>query len=223
MTELSGTLEGIGLLPLLTFLSGLRATGRLAIADRELSGALYFVDGRVVGADFGQDTGQVALDAIGLALGGGRFNFTDDGGERARNLDLDPAELQLHLEQLAAERQRLMAGLPSLDAAPQPLADGPDDQPIALDRGTLRLLMRCDGRTSVMDLARDAGLLVTLKRLARLFELNLIRADQAAPPPAAQVASGLPDGPQAAVAAEEQSVSFARPPEPVAEVAAPRP
>jgi hypothetical protein len=178
MTELSGTLEGIGLFPLLNFLAGLKARGQLAITDRELSGTLSFSEGRVVGATFGSDTGQVALDAIGLALGQGHFTFADDGTERAANLSMDAAELQKHLDQLANERQRIMAGIPSLDSVPVSTTDGPDEQPIALDRGTLRLLLRCDGRSSVLDLARGGGLLPTLKRLANLHELKLIDVQQ---------------------------------------------
>jgi hypothetical protein len=175
MTELSGTLDGIGLFSLLNFLAGLKARGRLAIVDGELTGTLSFVDGRVVGAAFGNDSGQVALDAIGLALGQGRFDFGDDGVERPANLTLEPAELQKHLEQLASERQRIMAGIPSLEGIPVALMDGPDEQPIALDRGTLRLLLRCDGRNTVLDLAREGGLLITLKRLANLHELKLVQ------------------------------------------------
>jgi hypothetical protein len=182
MTELSGTLDGIGLFPLLNFLSGLKARGRLAIADRDLSGSLFLSDGRVVGATFGGDTGQVALDAIGLALGQGRFDFADDGAERPVNQTMDASELQQHLEQLASERQRIMASIPSLDAVPVSMIDGPDDQPIALDRGTLRLLLRCDGRGSVLDLARDGGLLPALKRLAHLHELKLIDVTQPGAP-----------------------------------------
>jgi Domain of unknown function (DUF4388) len=207
MTELSGTLDGIGLFALLNFLGGLKARGRLAITDRELSGTLFFSDGRVVGAAFGADTGQVALDAIGLALGQGRFNFADDGSDRPANLTMDAAELQRHLEQLAAERQRIMAGISSLDAVPISAMDGPDDQPIALDRGTLKLLLRCDGRTSVLELARDGGLLTTLKRLANLHDLQLIEVPRQAEPESADGETivltrptSLPDSPEGAVA-----------------------
>jgi hypothetical protein len=162
-----------------------KARGRLAITDRDLSGTLYFAEGRVVGAAFGADTGQVALDAIGLVLGQGRFNFADDGTNGPANLTMDAAELQRHLEQLAAERQRIMAGIPSLDAVPMSAMDGPDDQPISVDRGTLKLLLRCDGRMSVLELARDGGLLTTLKRLANLHELRLIEVPgQGEPEPA---------------------------------------
>jgi len=213
MTELSGTLDGIGLFSLLNFLSGLQARGRLAITDRDLSGTLYLTEGRVVGASFGSDTGEVALDAIGLALGQGRFNFADDGAEQPSNLNMTAPELQKHLEDLAAERQRIMAFVPSLDAAPSAsldtLQEGSDDQPVTLDRGTLRLLMRSDGQRSVLDLAREGGLLVTLKRLANLNDLGLINvADQ--PPQAAAPKSdetivltrptSMPESPEATTA-----------------------
>jgi hypothetical protein len=210
MTELSGTLDGIGLFPLLNFLATLKSAGRLTISERDLSGTLYFSDGRVVGATFGADSGQVALDAIGLALGTGRFEFNDGEGERPSNLDLSAPELQAHLEQLASERQRIMAGIPSLEAVPVSAMEGPDEQPIALDRASLRLLLRCDGRHSVMELAREGGLLPTLKRLATLHELKLIKVEgsraasapepeaeaeaaPAAPPPVSQPRTPVPE------------------------------
>ena len=190
MTELSGTLDGIGLFPLLNFLGSLKAAGRLTISDADLSGALYFTEGRVVGAQFGADSGQVALDAIGLALGSGHFDFADADGERPTNLDLSTTELQDHLMQLQSERARIMAGIPSLEAVPVSAMEGPDEQPIALDRATLRLLLRCDGRHTVLELARESGLLATLKRLANLYELKLIKVEstRAVPEPVPAVA-----------------------------------
>jgi len=186
MTELSGTLDGIGLFPLLNFLSSLKARGRLAITDRELSGALHLADGKLVGATFGDDTGDVALDAIGLALGHGRFTFEDGDGDQPVNLKMEGRALQEHLEQLATERERVMAVVPSLDATPTvTMSDGPDDQALQLDRGTLRLLLGANGQRSVLDLARDGGLLPTLKHLVTLHELGLVDVvdQQRAPAP----------------------------------------
>ncbi len=200
MTELSGTLDGIGLFPLLNFLGSLKAAGRLTISDRNLSGTLFFSEGRVAGATFGEDTGQVALDAIGLALGSGHFEFADGGeGDRQANLDLSATELQQHLEQLQSERQRIMAGIPSLESVPISSMEGPDEQPIALDRATLRLLLRCDGRHTVLELARESGLLATLKRLANLYELKLIHVESSrlAPEPVPAVAPAAETAPAA--------------------------
>jgi Domain of unknown function (DUF4388) len=211
MTELSGALDGIGLFPLLNFLGSLNAAGRLKISDRDLSGTLHLTDGRVVGASFGSDSGQVALDAIGLALGSGRFDFADLDGEPPTNLDLSAAELQEHLTHLQSERQRIMAGIPSLESVPAPAMDGPDDQPIAVDRATLRLLLRCDGRASVLELAREPGLLATLKRLAKLSELNLIKVEprsRAAAPEPVPIAFPEP----AVLGAPAQEETFVREP-----------
>jgi hypothetical protein len=205
MTELSGTLDGIGLFPLLNFLGSLKAAGRLTITDRDLSGALYFADGRVVGATFGADNGQVALDAIGLALGSGHFEFADGEGERPTNLSLSATELQEHLQQLQTERQRIMAGIPSLESVPVSAMEGPDEQPIALDRATLRLLLRCDGRHTVLELARESGLLATLKRLANLHELKLIKVEASRPP--AQPVPAVAPQPQDAAAGQETIIS----------------
>jgi hypothetical protein len=180
MTQLSGTLDGIGLFPLLNFLGSLKAAGRLTIVDADLSGSLFFTDGQVVGATFGADRGQVALDAIGLALGSGRFDFAEDSGERPANLEMGPSELLEHLTVLQSERERIMAAIPSLESVPVSALsamEGPDDQPIPLDRATLRLLLRCDGRRNVLELARDADLLSTLKRLAKMAELKLIKVE----------------------------------------------
>ena len=210
MTELSGALDGIGLFPLLNFLGSLNAAGRLEISDRDLSGTLYLTDGRVVGASFGSDSGQVALDAIGLALGSGRFDFADTDGEPLTNLDLSATELQEHLTQLQSERQRIMTGIPSLQAVPASAMDGPDDQPIVVDRATLRLLLRCDGRASVLELARETGLLATLKRLANLYELNLIKVEPSSRATPEPVPLGVPE--PAVFAAPAQEETFAREP-----------
>jgi len=218
MTELSGTLDGIGLFALLNFLAGLKSRGRLAITDHELSGTLYFTDGRVVGASFGDDTGEVALDAIGLALGQGRFSFADEGAEQPTNLNMDGPALQKHLEHLQTERDRIMAGIPSLDSVPSVnLNGGADDQAISLDRGTLRLLVKCDGQHSVLELAREGGLLATLKRLANLHEQRLVSVDgEGSPSQGSSSEDEVALPPQEAAAPDsdmaEETIVLTRPP-----------
>jgi hypothetical protein len=98
-----------------------------------------------------------------------------------------------------------MAGIPSLDAVPVSSMEGSDDQPIAVDRATLRLLLRRDGRHNVLDLAREGGLLTTLKRLANLHELKLIEVPatpSAAAPPLPPASGQAPEASQAPEAAE---------------------
>jgi hypothetical protein len=150
---------------------------------------VYLEEGRVVGAGFGSERGLAALDAIGLALGSGRFGFVDDGAEPDRNLAMEPADLRRHLDQLQKERAKLAAAIPSLTAVPRAAVDDSADQDeLALDRDTLRLLISLDGRQTVTQLAQERGLMRTLKQLARLVELNLASLDvptsqYAAPPP----------------------------------------
>jgi hypothetical protein len=177
MTELSGTLDGIGLAPLVSFLTGLGKSGRLTITNGPLGGEVFIDAGQVIGAAFDTERGLPALDAIGLALGNGHFGFAEqDTRQVEHNLTLSQPELRQHLEELDREQAALASVIPSLDAVPTLVVDeaGADDE-IGLDRDTLRLLLLIDGRRSVADLARERGLLRTLKQLARLSQLRLAR------------------------------------------------
>src|SRR5918911_4265065 len=119
MTELSGTLDGIGLAPLVGFLTGLGKSGRLTIADGPMAGEVFLEGGQVVGAAFDAERGLPALDAIGLALGGGRFGFAEqDTSLVEHNVSLSAAELSQHLDELQREAAALAAAIPSLAAVP---------------------------------------------------------------------------------------------------------
>ena len=210
MTELSGTLDGIGLAPLVGFLAGLGKSGRLAVNEGPMGGEVFLEDGQVIGAMFDNERGLPALDAIGLALGRGRFAFAEgDAGSTDRNLTLTPVELHQHLEELAHEQARLAAAIPSLSALPRvavEVLDGEDE--LRLDRDTLRLLLALDGRRSVADLARERGLLRTLKQLARLAQLHLARIEPShavTTPPSTPVSGGLGEWRRAAARAAEES------------------
>jgi hypothetical protein len=179
MTELSGTLDGIGLAPLVSFLTGLGKSGRLTIADGPMAGEVFLEGGQVIGAAFDAERGLPALDAIGLALGGGRFGFAEQDTRLVEhNVSLAPTELRQHLDELHREQSVLAAAIPSLAAVPTLVVEesGTEDE-IGLDRDTLRLLMQIDGRRTVADLARERGLLRTLKQLTRLSQLNLARIE----------------------------------------------
>src|SRR5438445_3065002 len=143
MTELSGTLEGIGLGPLVSFLAGLGKTGRLTIDDGPMGGEVFLNAGQVVGAAFDSERGLPALDAIGLALGSGHFSFAEQEGLLVEhNLTLTPAELRQHMDQLEREQAVLAAAIPSLAGVPRVAVDEADSQDeIGLDRDTLRLLL----------------------------------------------------------------------------------
>jgi hypothetical protein len=177
MTELNGTLQGIGLPQLLSFLEGLRSTGSLLVEDGPWTGALVLTEGQLAGAQFGAEQGLSALDAILLALPRGRFRFSSAIESCEVNIVLKPGALTEHLETIARESDRLMAAVPSLSAVPYVLetseADGEEGE-ITLGQRALRLLLALDGRRNVALLARERGMLHTLRELAELTQLGLI-------------------------------------------------
>src|ERR687885_649177 len=117
MTELNGTLDGIGLAPLVSFLTGLGKSGRLTIADGPMAGEVFLEAGEVIGAAFEAERGLPALDAIGLALGGGRFGFAEQDTRLVEhNVTLGADELRHHLDDLHQEQVVLAAAIPSLAA-----------------------------------------------------------------------------------------------------------
>jgi hypothetical protein len=174
MTDLAGTLLSIGLTPLLGFLSQLRKTGSLFISDGPLSGQVFLEGGRVVGAVFGAERGSAAFEAIVLVLGGGEFELDEAIAERELNFMVDPKVLDDHLRRLSEERARFANILPSLAVVPSLSLSGAPSDEVTVNVAALRLLLEVDGRRSVLDLARDGGLVAAARGVARLVELGLV-------------------------------------------------
>jgi len=226
VTELSGSLEGIGLLAVVRFLASVAPTGRLALVDGSLQGWLDLDAGALVGATFDQEQGLPALEAIALALGTGRFEFHDTAPPPEHSLRLAPAEIDERLEQLAQEQRVLAAAIPSLSGVPSVILDEAAEAQngqVALERDTLRLLLRLDGRRTVAQLARERGLLRTLRQLAQLVQLGLARIDlpstaavaaapQPAPEPAPAAAAAEPPARAQPSSLSASSAARARPP-----------
>ena len=196
MAELSGSLEGIGLVALVRFLTSVAEAGRLVIRDGDMTGVLDINDRSVVGATFDHERGMPALEAIALALGRGRFDFRDATQPVERNLRLASEQVGERLEQLAREQATLSAAIPSLLAVPYLiLEEGNDNREVALDRDTLRLMIRLDGQRTVAELARERGLLRTLRQLAQLVQMGLARVE---------AGEAVPVGPKAQAPLYEQ-------------------
>jgi len=178
MTELSGTLEGVGLPAMVRFLSGLEKTGCLHIVHQDWRGAVFFDRGRVRSASLGSKTGLAALDALVQALPGGTFTFESDARPPSEsNLHLSQATLQAHLDELAAKTANGTATLPSLDAIPHVVAQDEaarTDDPVPLDRGTLQTLLAIDGQRAVHEIIAQRGTLDSLWQIGNLAELGLI-------------------------------------------------
>jgi len=188
MTQLSGSLAGIGLSALLRFLSDVRATGHLVVVDGDLQGVLSLEGGRLASAAFERERGLDALEAVALALGGGHFELRPAAEPLVADLSLDQPQVDTRLGHLLEEQARLGASVPSLRAVPRLALEAGaehDQDTLLLDRDALRLLLRVDGSRTVRELGREDGLVPTLRRLAHLAELQLVRIDAPAPMPGA--------------------------------------
>lgn len=196
MTQLSGSLEGIGLVALLEFLTSVGTTGRLAIFEGDLHGRLELDRGALVGAVLGHEQGLPALEAIALALGGARFQLIEMNDEPERNLALSREDLAEELEQLMRERTRIAAAIPSLASVARPaLVEDEGPETVLLERDVLRLLVKLDGQRTVAQIAEHEGLTRTLRTLVKLVELQLARVEA---PPAASASSPPTMQPEAA-------------------------
>ena len=215
VTELSGTLNGIGLPPLIRFLSGLGVSGGLRITRDEWAGHLSLADGGVVAASFGSERGLGAISAIVLALPNGDFTFSAGTPAVERNVHQAPDALAEHVERLVAEHADLVASPIAPAAVPRAAAATAEPwaaERVTLDRSAVRTLLALDGQRTVAELAGEGGLVPTLQNLSALLTQRLIRID----PPNAPGALPAPPAPHA-----PQAVAAPAPPPPVAPWAVP--
>lgn len=170
--EFCGELTGIGLRPLVNFLADLKKSGRLVLQDDRWTGGIALLEGRLVGADFADERGLAALDAIFFALRHGSFEFTSTA-KCEHNILVEPHALAEHLDTLDREVQQLGEVVPSLSAVPARIESISDGE-ITLTRSALTLLFAVDGHSSVADHARKHGLLSTLRAITELIQLGLV-------------------------------------------------
>jgi len=170
--ELSGQLTAVGLRALVSFLSDLKKNGRLEVRDDRWTGSIDLLEGRLVAANFADEQGLPALDAIFFALQHGSFEFSTTT-HCEQNVLVQPEALEEHLDALDAEVQQLSEVVTSLSAVPGYTESMPDGE-IRLKRRSLALLLALDGRRSVADYAGERGLLATLRDLTELVHLGLV-------------------------------------------------
>jgi hypothetical protein len=165
----------MGIAPLLRFLAGLRKGGRLTINSGTAAASLSMDGGHLVGAAFGAESGETAFDAVALTMHTGQFSFAEEVvDDDKRNLALDSAGVQRRLHELTEHRNRLAAVIPSPGWVLVPTSHpSSSEELVHLDRGEVMLLLRCDGRRTVIELAHGHGLLPTLTRAAHLVELGV--------------------------------------------------
>src|SRR6266567_725428 len=185
MTELCGTLDGVGLPAIVRFLIGLKKSGSLRLSQQDWDGDIFFDSGQVTSASLGSRTGLGALDALVEALPGASFAFDSQvrlSGEPTIRLDQDT--FLSHLDELSARVGKGQRKLPAADALPalvsQEEATGGGDEPLPLDRGTLQTLLLVDGHRSVREIVAQRRTFDALWQLASLIEVGLIRVADAA-------------------------------------------
>jgi len=213
VTHLNGSLDGIGLQRLLSFLEELRATGQLSLQEGLWTGVVSLAEGQVVAASFGEEEGLAALDAIFLALPRSRFAIAETHEASEVKLVAQPGEVHERLRQLALEAERLWAAVPSLAHVPWVREISADrsrggDEVIGLSRSALGLLVAINGSSSVAELARQRGLLSTLRGLAELVQAGLV--ELAAPPAEVPIPSAEGEAADAASQAESNWASAHR-------------
>jgi Domain of unknown function (DUF4388) len=182
MVQLNGNLAGMGLPTLLDLLARLQASGRLTLVIEPLMGIVFLEEGRIVGATLDSEQGLSALQALAFISGNAMFAFSDWKGEVERNVQAEPTELQEQLAQLAQEGDKAMSVIPSLLAIPRLTVESErSDEPLRLGRTTLQLLLDARSRRTVVDLASQYGLRITLQHLYQLTDLGLISLELPVP------------------------------------------
>ena len=206
MSELSGTLDGVGLAAILRFLTGLNKTGCLGVAHGDWRGEVFFEGGRVIGASLGSCTGLPALDALVQALPTGTFEFDSSWRpDTGSTIHMSREDLALRLDELESAGARSRPRLPSMDLVPALVAEdgtvgGHEGAPggeeaLALDRGTLQTLLAVDGRRSVRAIVAERGSLDALWQLGHLMEVGLVRSTSPAAAPEVTPAAAPDESP----------------------------
>src|SRR6266513_5334034 len=97
MVELKGSLSGIGLPAIVQLIGELHHSGSLELSKANARGILGFQEGRLVAADFRDESGLAALARLSLELGGGEFTFVEGPPSSKGTLDLGLKDLQAFL------------------------------------------------------------------------------------------------------------------------------
>lgn len=104
MVELKGSLNGIGLPAIVQLIGDLHHSGALQLSrdDFAFSGTLLFDDGRLVGAECGDNHGLQAVAACAVDLANADFSFVEAPPPAERTLDLGSEDLKKLLARAAS-------------------------------------------------------------------------------------------------------------------------
>jgi hypothetical protein len=201
LTELSGTLDGLGLSAIVRFLGGLNKSGRLRLSQHDWVGEVHFDSGRLTHASLGTRSGLTALDALVEVLPRASFSFDSHAAPTSEpTIQLSNDEVLAHLDEVVARVASGERRLPDADAIPaQTTIENGAEEPLQLDRAALQTLLIVDGQRSVREIVARRGSFDALWHLASLRDVGLIsfepqvpEHESAAVPEAAPVAPVAP-------------------------------
>jgi hypothetical protein len=186
MTELSGTLDGVGLPAIIRFLGRLKKSGCLRITEDGWQGEIFFDGGQVRDVQMGTPTGLAVVDALVETLPGGSFAFDSQALHKGEpSIRLRDDALQAHLDELSDRVANRNRQLPRPNAV---LVHRPEDdrdaEPLLLDRASLQTLLAIDGKRSMLELVAQRGTFDALWHVATLIEAGLVEVGASAPPEA---------------------------------------
>lgn len=176
MAPVTGTLGLFSLVDLFQLLAASSRSGRLTVDHPEGNARVFFEEGRVVHAEFGELTGEPAVFAL-FADEQGSFEFmlglpaprtTIEGG--TENLVLE-ATRRLDEARRDDEQTVDMEMIPGFSDA----ADGGGDH--SLNQSEVALLRLVDGRRSVAEIAKAAGIEAESARatVQRLLDVGILK------------------------------------------------
>ena len=175
---LQGTLDVLGLVPLLRWLRGVQRNGRLSLRSGGWTGELDLLEGQVVAASFGEERGRAALEAILLVLPRARFAFIEARAAELRDPDLGLDVDDLTLPEATLPDLGLDPSLVGPTSVPRPVPIGDHDvQPAAdvvLPLGALHTFLAVDGTRTIGQISQAEGVAQVLIDLATLSSLGLV-------------------------------------------------
>ncbi|MGH9034806.1 MAG: DUF4388 domain-containing protein [Acidimicrobiia bacterium] len=193
--SLIGTVDTIPLTDLFEVLAAARKTGALHVRAQLGLGIVYFDGGKLCAGEAGHRSGPVddrpalvdrLLDVCFelFRFDEASFEFEVDGRPNWPTSDaVDVSEILAETARRLAEWAEILQTVPSLEARPRLIPDGPEDG-VILDAAQWRVVAAIDGRRRINALIRvlDSSDFEVCGRLAGLVESGLVALD--APDPA---------------------------------------
>jgi uncharacterized protein DUF4388 len=194
--SLLGTVDTLALRDLFEVLAATRKTGAVHVRSEQGLGIVYFTGGKVCAGEAGHRSGPVddGRDALTARLFDvcfelfrfeeASFEFEPEGRPTWPAADaVDVSEIVAETGRRLAQWAEIRATVPSLEARPRLLPDGPHEE-VILEPAQWRVLAAIDGRRRISALIRvlDSSDFEICGRLVGLVEAGLVALD--APDPA---------------------------------------